>query len=451
MTRALESYGTCVSCGVDRLTPGLAPDGGKLCTDCAGGLGDFTCEQCGQEARRYRRGVCGRCVLAERLHELLDDGTGSIRPELFPLFDMLRQMKRPWGGLTWTSHPHVQRNLRALACGQVPITHEGLSQLTPWRSVAYLRDLLMQSRVLPPADRQLLFFQRSLAEKLPAVGDAEHRRLLELFAAWHVERRLRTLASRGPLTGNQVQQAREEIRLATAFLGHLAQRGHDLADCTQADVDAWYAGGYTARRLTHAFLRWAMRSKYMPAVAVPHRSTSNPAPIAQHQRLALLRQLVDHDDVPLQDRVAAVLVLLYAQPLTRIARLGTDDVQHRDSEVLVRLGDPPSPVPAPFAGMLLDYLGQRPNTMTATNPDARWLFPGRRAGQPMTPKTLELRLRHLGFPTQRGRTAAIRHLVLQAPAPVVARMLGYDDDTTARLAEEAGGTWRHYAPGDHSQ
>ncbi|MGW0770792.1 hypothetical protein [Streptomyces sp. NPDC002676] len=158
---------------------------------------------------------------------------------------------------------------------------------------------------------------------------------------------------------------------------------------------------------------------------------------------------MNRDDVPLQDRVAAALVLLYAQPLTRIARLGTDDVQHKDGEVLVRLGDPPSPVPAPFAEMLLDYLGQRPNTMTATNPDARWLFPGRRAGQPMTPETLELRLRHLGFPTQRGRTAAIRHLVLQAPAPVVARMLGYD--TTARLAEEAGGTWRHYAPGDHSR
>jgi hypothetical protein len=28
-------------------------------------------------------------------------------------------------------------------------------------------------------------------------------------------------------------------------------------------------------------------------------------------------------------------------------------------------------------------------------------------------------------------------------------MLGHDNVTTARLAEEAGGTWRHYAPGDH--
>ncbi len=52
-----------------------------------------------------------------------------------------------------------------------------------------------------------------------------------------------------------------------------------------------------------------------------------------------------------------------------------------------------------------------------------------------------------------GRTGAFRHVVFQAAAPVVARMLGYHDDTSARLAEEAGGTWRHYPQvtthGDH--
>ncbi|MGW5126965.1 hypothetical protein ACWEQ7_23555 [Streptomyces sp. NPDC004069] len=189
----------------------------------------------------------------------------------------------------------------------------------------------------------------------------------------------------------------------------------------------------------------------MPTVTIPHRSTANPAPITQHQRLALLRQLVNRDDIPLQDRVAAVLVLLYAQPLTRITRLSSDYVQHEDGKVLVRLGDPPSPVPAPFDGMLLNYLGQRPNTKTATNPDARWLFPGRRAGQPVAPEAMAPRLRQLGFPTRPGRTAAIRQLVLQAPAPVIARMLGYNDDHTTCLAEEAGGTWKRYAPGDHAR
>ncbi|MEV8227146.1 hypothetical protein AB0P41_13995 [Streptomyces sp. NPDC079167] len=31
----------------------------------------------------------------------------------------------------------------------------------------------------------------------------------------------------------------------SASLDHLVQRGRALADCTQADVDAWYAGGCT--------------------------------------------------------------------------------------------------------------------------------------------------------------------------------------------------------------
>lgn len=43
----------------------------------------------------------------------------------------------------------------------------------------------------------------------------------------------------------------------------------------------------------------------------------------------------------------------------------------------------------------------------------------------------------------------IRQLVLQAPAPVIAKALRYHDKTATRLVTEAGGTWSRYAPGDH--
>ncbi|WP_267909127.1 hypothetical protein [Nocardiopsis alborubida] len=42
----------------------------------------------------------------------------------------------------------------------------------------------------------------------------------------------------------------------------------------------------------------------------------------------------------------------------------------------------------------------------------------------MDTRTLAGRMRENGLPTFRGRTAAIRQLVLQAPSPVIARMLG---------------------------
>lgn len=68
----------------------------------------------------------------------------------------------------------------------------------------------------------------------------------------------------------------------------------------------------------------------------------------------------------------------------------------------------------------------------------------------MNPGTLRDALRKLGVPTEKGRTSAIRQLVLQAPAPVIAQALGYHRSTT-RIATEAGAPWKDYAPGDHNR
>jgi hypothetical protein len=108
-------------------------------------------------------------------------------------------------------------------------------------------------------------------------------------------------------------------------------------------------------------------------------------------------------------------------------------------------------VPEPFAALLLQATAQRDNLQTATNPGARWLFPGRRAGQPLHVGTLSQLVRDLGIPALAGRTAALRQLVLQVPAPVVAQALGYHHNTTTRVATEAGTPWSRYAPGDHNR
>jgi hypothetical protein len=49
---------------------------------------------------------------------------------------------------------------------------------------------------------------------------------------------------------------------------------------------------------------------------------------------------------------------------------------------------------------------------TATNPESHWLFPGRRAKQPMHPETLARLVNKLGVPTRTARTAAIHQHVL---------------------------------------
>jgi hypothetical protein len=54
--------------------------------------------------------------------------------------------------------------------------------------------------------------------------------------------------------------------------------------------------------------------------------------------------------------------------------LTLDDVIHDGDQVLLRLGEPPSPVPGPIADLLLNWIGNRDNMNTATNRNPRWLF-----------------------------------------------------------------------------
>ena len=153
----------------------------------------------------------------------------------------------------------------------------------------------------------------------------------------------------------------------------------------------------------------------------------------------------------LRPRVAAAILLLYAQPVTRIVRITTDDVIRDGGQVLLRLGEPPSPVPEPVAGLLLEWIGSRDNMNTAANRNSPWLFPGRRAGQPINADSLATQVNDIGVPTIGGRASAIRRHVLVMPSPVVADALGYHPVTTARLAAQSGGTFSRYAPGDHER
>jgi len=88
---------------------------------------------------------------------------------------------------------------------------------------------------------------------------------------------------------------------------------------------------------------------------------------------------------------------------------------------------------------------------SATNSGSHWLFPGKRAGQPLHPRTLLPLIHELGIPAQATRVTALRQLVLQAPASVIADALGYHDKHVVRVWAEAGGAWKTYAPGDHTR
>jgi len=71
-------------------------------------------------------------------------------------------------------------------------------------------------------------------------------------------------------------------------------------------------------------------------VTFPHRKAGQSPIITQAERLSLLRRFLHHDDDPTAERLAGVLLLLYAQPLTRIGRLTLDDITADHDTVSLR-------------------------------------------------------------------------------------------------------------------
>ncbi|MFD7835246.1 hypothetical protein [Streptomyces sp. NPDC059761] len=137
------------------------------------------------------------------------------------------------------------------------------------------------------------------------------------------------------------------------------------------------------------FLRWCMGNDAMPRLALPpHVIKQDQAPMHQHRRLAVLRRVLHDETLPLRTRIAASLVLLYAQPISRIVRLTTEDVIDDGSALMVRLGDPPSPLPGPVASLVRAYLAEQPRLARASSRSTAWLFPGRQRGRPMDPTSL---------------------------------------------------------------
>lgn len=450
--KALLTRGTCPGCRADRALPGRTTDGASICGDCAGITRNYLCDRCGYEGPLHTGRLCTRCTLSDLVHGFFDDGTGRINPALSTLADKLIASPNPKSTWMWLRRPHVHNLIGDLATGALPLTHEALHELPNWRSVAHLRDLLMAAGALPMIDKQLLHHQTWLTHRLNELHDDPHQRLLRTFATWHQLPQLRAKAAVKPLTSGSRRAAGEQFQAARIFLTWLDTTGRSLTCCEQADLDAWHAAhGPRQSHTLRTFLRWAMDTGHMPKLRLPVLENSKATPISQQHRLRLIRRAVTHDELPLTTRVAACLVLLYAQPVTRLVRLTVDDLIQDQEELLLKFGDPPTPVPEPFASLLRELADDRPHLNTATNPDARWLFPGRRADQPAHAGTIREHLRLAGFAAGTARVSALRQLVLQAPAPVIANSLGFHHKTTTRIAADAGGSWTHYAPSDHAQ
>lgn len=407
-------------------------------------LQDFHCTECGQEGEFYRRGLCARCALRAELTAALV--TPAANPDSMSLLvDALCSAQRPESIFTWKRSPKVTALLRALSTGQTPLTHAGLDAYDTGAAVEHLRALLVHIGLLPRRDPYLARFEEWIRTKLtplpPHVAQP-----VEQFATWHHLKRIRVAIPARGTTRGSVHAAKQEITETVKFLTWLDKRhGRTAAECRQQDVDTWLASGPTTRSAIRTFFVFARKTRINTRVQVQHRAPRNSPSLTQDQRLAWLDELLTGTGESLPYRVAGILLLLYAQPLVRVASLRTSDVTMHGEEVRISLGKDPAAVPAPFAQLLLEHISDRPNLQTGAGSNSDWLFPSTRAGQHLHPGTLMNRIHALGVDLLGARNRAIADLVTEVPPALVADALGYSHQVAFKHAAAAAEPWSRYA------
>lgn len=433
----------CATCGRNRYVQGRTTNGEPLCRRCypKHPVAQRRCTACGNVSRLHHHGLCSSCACTQQLRLILSNVDGVIRTDLEPVFEALRRQP-PLTVLAWLRSPGPRALLAGLACDSGPVTHATLDRLAvPARTVAHLRGILASAGALPQRDEYLAALEHWILKATARITDPDERALVRQFAAWHHLRRLRNRTQRtGPTTYTQAEAVRREIRAAIALLAWLRARGSRLSICGQADIDTWLTDGPGLRHTARSFLRWAVARRHAPAVEIPAPPRDAVPPfIAHDRRWSLLRRLLHNTDIDLADRVAGLLVLLFAQPCSRIARLTTDHIQLDDTHVTLTLGTKPVQLPPPVDDLLTQLVQRRRGTGTG------WLFPGAVAGQPFNAEQLTRRLNAIGVRVRAARNTTMIDLAGDVPAVVLSHLLGLHVRTTTDWVRIAGAPRAEYA------
>lgn len=425
-TTAARTYGLCAFCGAQRLLPGRSATGQNICRDCAAITTNLDCDNCGREAERRRGGHCARCVLTADLEQIL-------KPHAPPdmrikrLITELAAVPRPESIITWMRHPVTATLLTKIGTRELQLSHDAFNALPPSRSLEHLREMLVCHRMMPDrGDPRLARFETWLEQRLETLKPtpAIHTPI-EQFARWHHLRRLRENTGPTRNMDNATRCAKQEITEAGKFLHWLLdEHNTTINNLQQAHLDAYLCEGTTTRSKVRNFIQWSARAGIARSFKIPYRSADTTPMASSRQRLDLIKTVAEAEHVALSTRIAALILLLYGTPVSKICKLTLDDINTTPTRTTIRVGDTPAPIPEALLPLFHQHLAHRGNHRTM-NYQSRWLFPGTRAGQHISEQSLMPALRGLGIDIQAARNAALHDLTKEIDPASLADLLGY--------------------------
>jgi hypothetical protein len=435
----------CSTCG--RLGPIVS---GTLanphCAGCTAPAAWLSCPTCSDPGYPHP-GQCGRCLINSRLDALLGSDTGRLPPGLRTLRENIATAEHHITAMRWLTKPAIAPVLADLAAGRMPLTHAAFDERGDSQALAHLRQTLVAVGALPERDEELVRLERFLAGFLATQPDPDRRKILHRYTIWHLLRRLRARNHGRPTSRQQALRIRSHARAAGAFLDWLQAHDLTLGGCTQADLDRWRnddSGVY--RFQTGNFIRWARANK-LTTGHLPSIRWGGPAQLLDDQhRWDTARWLLHDQDLGAEDRLAGLLVLLYAQGATTISRMTVEQIHTDAHHVRLQLGRVPIQLPEPVATLARAVVANRKGhaTIGAVAPSP-WLFPGGQPGRPISTARLTQRLANLGIRPNQTRSTALFQLATEIPAAILARTLGIHTDVAVTWQRLSGGDWASYA------
>jgi hypothetical protein len=418
-----------------------------VCGPCAGAPRlDYICRECGRGGEIHSGGLCFGCVLAERAHALLAGPDGEVSAELHPLFVALTTVTNPATVVTWLGKSRSAQLLGSLARTGDPVTHDLLDDLPQTQALHYVREMLVSSGVLPARNEHLKRLAPWL-EHLLHDKPAHHARLIRPFAHWFVLRRARRTAARRTFTRGSADFARTRVIVALDLLCWLDQRGQDLRDLTQADLDRWLTDGTSTRRAVRYFLQWAYGRGLAGDLNVPLPPRREPERLlAERDHVHQLDRCLTDEAMPLGLRVGGALVLLFGMLVSRITQPTKNDVIEDSRATWLAIDGHRLTLPARLAQLVRQLRDQdEPRwTLGRLGASVPWLFPGQSPTRPAVDILFGVRLQRYGIDARAGRNTARLALAAELPASVLADLTGISVGTAERWSQWAKRDWAAY-------
>ncbi|MET0995095.1 MAG: XRE family transcriptional regulator [Mycobacterium sp.] len=271
----LERPETCAGCLAMRILVCVNESGDAVCTRCGGVDLNFACKDCGEEGPGFRNGRCDRCSVLAKVNTLLG-GKGSVSDaRRQPLFAALAEVS-PGSVHTWVGNNPSLAWLAELARTGRGITHEEIDRLPQNAQTLHIRAAFVAAGVLPQRNEALAQLQLWVDRTVPTIP-AEHQSVIRAYAEWHIVRRARRRAARGPFRPDADSSNRQRIRCAINFLGWLAEADVSVADLRQHHVDTYFAAGSSNLKALSTFLAWMQTRRLISDLEIPRKKDGLPS------------------------------------------------------------------------------------------------------------------------------------------------------------------------------